>query len=73
MADALRVICSIRSHPPWSPASLSISLSYLGAAGKSFKLGRLVGLTRKQQRTQWQTRTITQQMQFGAKSTFGTA
>jgi hypothetical protein len=72
MADALCVIGFISTQSSWSPAFAPVSLPYLGTACKRLKLGRLMGLTSKEQGTEWYTRTITQQVYLGSETTFGT-
>jgi len=72
MADALRVVSFISAYPPWTPARATASLAYLSIACERFKLGRLMRLTGKQQATEWNARAISQQVNFGAKTTFGT-
>jgi hypothetical protein len=72
MADALCLIGFVSSQTPPTPAFATCPPSEMSAACECLKLCRFVSLAGKKQDTEWDARAVTQQMQLGRETTFGT-
>jgi hypothetical protein len=69
LPDTLGVIGFVTTHSPWSSLHPSLRAAHLHAVNESLELCRFVGLARQQERLEWQTVAINQNVKLGAKST----
>lgn len=67
------MIAFVTTKPFWSAAWSTNHTPHTHTVGQLLKLGGFMGLSRQQERTQWDASSITKQVQLGSEATARTA